>query len=241
MSRKRQARQKPAVPHVCWDSFRAFQQKCSAVCVGKCAETTRALLERPCHIHAVKRLFLERRHSRAGKRVGALVFRMAGMALDPMPLDLVALAGLIQRLPKLDILDWLVCSRLPAVLLPAVDPARNPVAHVIAVGIEVHLARFLQRVQRFRGGLQLHAIVGRGRLATLQLFLGAVETQHGAPAAWSRVTGTCTIRINFDSLHPIPTPYSLAEPICRWNRIRRRYSKGSRFLIIGPSGMVSQS
>ena len=37
--------------------------------------------------------FLERLHAEAGEFVSAFVFRMAGMALDPVPLDLVALVG----------------------------------------------------------------------------------------------------------------------------------------------------
>ncbi len=66
----------------------------------------------------------------AGERVGALIFRMAGMALDPMPFDPVRLAGIEQCLPQLGILDRLSVGRLPAIAAPAVDPFGDPVADI---------------------------------------------------------------------------------------------------------------
>jgi hypothetical protein len=48
---------------------------------------------------------------------------MAGMALDPVPAHLMGLQRGIEALPQVDVLHRLLVGGLPAVLLPAVDPA----------------------------------------------------------------------------------------------------------------------
>src|SRR5687767_12198414 len=60
---------------------------------------------------------------RAGERVDAVVFGVAAVALDPMPLDPVAGDRVEQLLPQLGVLDRLPVRGPPAVALPAVDPA----------------------------------------------------------------------------------------------------------------------
>src|SRR6187399_453712 len=71
----------------------------------------------------------ERRHAFAGEFVGALVLDVAGVALDPAPVDLVAVAGGVEALPQLDVLDGCLGGGLPAVLLPAVNPFADAVLH----------------------------------------------------------------------------------------------------------------
>src|SRR2546427_8740404 len=57
-----------------------------------------------------------------GQCVGALVARVAGMAADPAPLHMVQVAQRVEPLPQLGVLHRLAVRRLPATLLPAVDP-----------------------------------------------------------------------------------------------------------------------
>ena len=55
----------------------------------------------------------KRLHTPAGKLVGLFVLDVAGVALDPMPGDLVARLGRIEALPQLDVLYRLLVGRLP--------------------------------------------------------------------------------------------------------------------------------
>src|SRR3546814_7298055 len=74
------------------------------------------------------------------------------MALDPHPLDPVALGGGDERLPEIGVLDRFLRRGLPAVLAPAVDPSGEPVHHVAAVGGERDAAWALECVQRLDHG-----------------------------------------------------------------------------------------
>src|SRR5215212_6661330 len=96
---------------------------------------------------------------------------MAAVPLDPVPFDSVAGDGVQQLLPQVGVLDRFLVRRPPAVALPTVDPARNPLTDVIAVGGEGDAAGLLERVEALDCGLQLHAVVGRQRLAPRQLAL----------------------------------------------------------------------
>src|SRR5262245_10484865 len=58
----------------------------------------------------------------ARQLVGALVLGVAGMALHPMPFDVMGLECLVEPLPEIDVLDRLLVGGAPAVALPAVDP-----------------------------------------------------------------------------------------------------------------------
>src|SRR5690606_28206956 len=183
----------------------------------------------------------ERRHGETGELVRPLVLGVAGMALDPVPRHLVAAARLVQRLPQLGVLDRLPRGRLPAVPLPALDPARDAVLDVAGIGVEIDGARLLQRVQRLDRRHQLHAVVGGVGLAARQLLLHAVEAQDRAPAAGAGIAGAGPVGEYLDPLHGCFRPYSAAEAMARWKRSLRTYSSGSRFLTSAPSGPCSQS
>ena len=61
----------------------------------------------------------------------------------PMEAHLVPFPQGVEALPQLGVLDRLLVGGLPAVLLPAVDPGRDPVAQILAVGMEsTTLGRF---------------------------------------------------------------------------------------------------
>ena len=106
-----------------------------------------------------------------GQRIGALVAGVAGMALDPAPIDRVLRGQRIQALPEVDVLHRLLVGRLPAALLPVVDPRRDALAHVLAVGVKLHAAVALERGQRFDHGGEFHAVVGGERFAAPEFLL----------------------------------------------------------------------
>src|SRR4029079_4994613 len=95
----------------------------------------------------------------AGERVDAVVFGVAAMTLDPVPFDSVGGGGGNQLLPQLGLLNRLLVGGAPAVALPVVDPASDPVADVDAVGVKLDSARPGQCLEAFDRGDQLHAIV----------------------------------------------------------------------------------
>src|SRR5689334_5748426 len=90
----------------------------------------------------------------AGKRIDPVIFGMPAVALDPVPVDPVRSRGLDELLPKIGILHWLSVRSLPAVLPPLVDPARDPVADILAVGVKLDPARAFQRLQSLDRGEQ---------------------------------------------------------------------------------------
>ena len=71
----------------------------------------------------------------------------------------------------------------PAAALPAVDPLGDAVAEVLAVAVEPHPARPLQRLQSRDCRRHLHAVVGRiGRKAAQFLLRPAIAQDGGPPA-----------------------------------------------------------
>ena len=66
-----------------------------------------------------------------GEFVGALVFRMPCMALDPVPIYVMALVGRFQALPQFHILDRLPAGGAPAIFLPLGNPAGDAVAQIV--------------------------------------------------------------------------------------------------------------
>ena len=90
------------------------------------------------------------------------------MALYPMPVHFVPGQRLLKCLPQLGILHRLLVGGAPAMTLPSMYPFGDTVAHVNRVCIERDGARPLERVERFDGGGQFHAVVGGGGLAATQ-------------------------------------------------------------------------
>src|SRR3990167_257718 len=102
------------------------------------------------------------RHARVGGGVGTLVARVARVAFDPVPLDVVhaIVHQRIELLPQVGVLHRLFGGRLPALGLPAVDPLGDAFAHVLAVEVHRHLARPLEGGQALDHGGEFHAVVG---------------------------------------------------------------------------------
>ena len=104
-----------------------------------------------------------------------------------MPIDPVRRGRVDQLLPQLGVLDRLPVRRLPAVRAPFVDPARDPVAEILAVGVQLDPAGALQGLQPADRGGQLHAVVGGQRLAAGQFLLLAAHAQQHSPSAGAGV------------------------------------------------------
>src|SRR6267378_8471148 len=125
----------------------------------------------------------------AGKLVGALVEIVAGMAAHPVPPYRVVGERGIEPLPQIDILHRLAISGLPPVAFPTLDPGHDAVAQILAVGVKVHGAGSLERLERRDRGHQLHAVVGGVRLAALELLLVVPEAEDRAPTARPGIAG----------------------------------------------------
>src|SRR5690606_25046871 len=113
--------------------------------------------------HAVPALYgstFGRDHAAVGEKIGALVARMAGMAAHPLPVDLVALYLLVERLPQIGVLHRLSRSGFPAALLPVRQPFLDAAHDIFGIGHQAHLAWTLEFGQCADGGGQLHAVVG---------------------------------------------------------------------------------
>src|SRR5690606_25376891 len=106
---------------------------------------------------------------------------------------------------------------------------------------EIDRARLLQRAERGDCRHQLHSVVGGLRFAAGEFLGDTVEAQDRSPAARTGIARTGTVGEDLDVLHGVTAPYSEAEPTCRWKRILRTYSSGSRLLTNAPSGPFSQS
>jgi len=134
----------------------------------------------------------------AGERIDPIVFGVSAVALYPMPFYPVRRARVDQLLPKLSILDRLLVRRAPAVALPVVNPSRDSVTDVDAIGVQLHPTRPLQRLEALDRGHQLHAIIGGQRLAARELALLRTHAQQHAPAARSGVAAARAVGEQLD-------------------------------------------
>src|SRR5690606_1780700 len=119
----------------------------------------------------------------AGQLVDALVFRVAVVALDPFPGELVRGRRRDQLVPEALLADRLLADTDPALLLPAGNPLGHSVDDVAAVGMDGDFARLDQRAETADHGGHLHAVVGRVRLAAAQFLLVPAHSEQRRPAA----------------------------------------------------------
>src|ERR1700733_960494 len=75
-----------------------------------------------------------------GQAVGAFVELVAGVALDPAPVHLVAQPRLVQPSPEVLVLDRALAHGAPAARLPQGQPLGDAALHVLAVGVQLDLA-----------------------------------------------------------------------------------------------------
>lgn len=78
------------------------------------------------------------------------------------------------------------------------DPLRNSVPHISAVGVEVHAARPLERFKGADRGEQFHSVVGGLRLTARQLHFARAEAKQSRPTARTRVPAASSIGEDVD-------------------------------------------
>jgi hypothetical protein len=130
--------------------------------------------------------------------VGAFIHRMPGVTLDPVPADVVLAERCIEPFPEIHVLHRLLVGGPPAVAFPAVDPLRDAVMHIFAVGVQFDRAWLLQCLERGNRRHQLHAVVGGMSLAAAQLLLVIAKGQDRAPAARTRIARAGAIGVDYD-------------------------------------------
>jgi hypothetical protein len=91
------------------------------------------------------------------------------MSFHPFPLDLMLVRERLEPLPQIDVLYRLFVGRAPAAPFPIVYPDADALLHIQRIGKQSHMAGAGQCGKAFDDGRQLHAVVGRGRLAAMQL------------------------------------------------------------------------
>src|SRR5262249_52978954 len=98
-----------------------------------------------------------------------------------------------------------------AVALPLIDPGGDAVAQILAVGVDIDQAGPLERLERGNRCQQLHAIVGRVRLAAFQFLAVIAERENRPPSARTGIAGASAVGVddNVRLAHPA-IPSSLA-------------------------------
>ena len=140
----------------------------------------------------------EGRHPPPRQLVRTLVLGMAGMPLDPLPMNRMARLRRVQPLPQVGILDRLLVGGSPAVPLPAVNPLRHAIFHIGAVGDDGDLADTRQGFQGADRRHQFHAVIGGiGLTAGKLALLDDLRAVHGAhqdpPAAGAGITAASAV------------------------------------------------
>ena len=139
------------------------------------------------------KLLANLRHFSAGKFIAAFVERMAGVAFEPVPGDVMLSGHEIELSPEVVVLDGLLVHRAPAACFPAPDPALDAVPQVFGVRVAMDFATLLEAAQRGDGGLEFHAVIGGGRFAAAD-FLGArAVLEELLTAATARVPAKANI------------------------------------------------
>src|SRR5918995_2101169 len=118
-----------------------------------------------------------------GQAVCPLVFRVPCVALHPVPFYVVLGGKLVETPPQVLVFHRLLVGGTPAAALPVEDPDGNALHDVQRIGIELHSALPLQRLERADYGHELHPVIGGGRLAPEEFFFSSVRAQKRAPAS----------------------------------------------------------
>ena len=110
----------------------------------------------------------------------------------------------VQLLPHLGVFE-LAVAPLPAALFPVAQPPVIQGVHdILTVGIKLHGARLLERLEPFDDARELHAVVRRVLFAAGELLDAVSVAQDGRPAAGAGIAGACPVGIQNDILHISP-------------------------------------
>src|SRR5258706_440852 len=80
------------------------------------------------------------------------------------------------------------------------DPLGDALLDVLRIGIELHSARALERLERADHRGELHAVVGGGCLAAPELFFGIFKAKEDAPSARTRVAAAGAVAVDLDHI-----------------------------------------
>ena len=106
-------------------------------------------------------------------------------------------ARLIEGLPEILVENRFASSRFPSLALPAGHPGTEAINQIFAVSAQHQIGvtrKLRQSLQHRQGRLELHAVIGRGRVGTAELLHTAVlEANQGAPASGTGVAAACSV------------------------------------------------
>src|SRR3546814_4561707 len=90
-------------------------------------------------------------------------------------------------LPQVSVFHWFAISRTPAIFLPAENPLRYTILHIIAVGRHNDMAGAGEGAQSLDSRHQFHAVVGGIAFADGQFLFMLDITDDSSPTAPARI------------------------------------------------------
>ena len=133
----------------------------------------------------------------ARQGIDPLVPLVPGMALDPVPVDAVALVQTLQAPPQIDVLDSPAVAPAPVLGAPPRQPRCDPLPDVLRVRVEVDRARFGQIGEGRDRRLELHAVVRGARSTAHELPRAPAGVEdHRRPASRARVGAGAAIGVD---------------------------------------------
>src|ERR1035438_2139369 len=125
------------------------------------------------------------RHFRARKLIALFIVGMSSMTFKPLPGDLMPRCGLIKLSPQVVVFHRLPVNRAPVVGSPARQPFGDALAQVFGIGEHCDLASLFECREGREGRLELHSIVGGGRLTPGEFaHVSPVTKQRRPPARY---------------------------------------------------------
>lgn len=106
-------------------------------------------------------ILAQARYFVSGELIAALIFRVSGVPLKPMPGDGVSRDKIVEFQPEWLIFDRFFVRGFPPVAFPIVNPLSDALAEVLRVGIEVNETRGFECLECFNSSLELHLVIGR--------------------------------------------------------------------------------
>ncbi len=133
--------------------------------------------------------------------IASFILAMASMTLQPFPLNLMCGSQGIELSPEILVLDRFLVGRAPTAPFPSRYPGGDAILEIFRIGEQLDLARFLHGGQRRDGRLQLHPIVGSGRVASTDLFPVSAVLEHSRPTARTGIALACSVSMDCDFFH----------------------------------------
>src|SRR3546814_1260653 len=110
-------------------------------------------------------------------------------------------------MPQVSVFHWFAISRTPAIFLPAENPLRYAILHIIAVGRHNDVTRAGEGAQSLDRRHQFHAVVGGIAFPAGQFLFMLAISDACSPHATARISLTGTI-----TTHPYPRDLAAHPP-----------------------------